>query len=157
MAGRKPKPTALKLLTGNPGGRPLNKREPKPKSGSAPCPPWLCKEAKAKWKHLQGILRDMGLLTVADYDAMVTYCQAWAMFREASEAVGETGTTFMTPKGYIAKHPGVTIINETTATMHKIGCQFGLTPSARTRLTTDKPVDDADDVADFLGLNKRKA
>ena len=27
--GRKPKPTALKVLEGNPGGRPLNLNEPK--------------------------------------------------------------------------------------------------------------------------------
>jgi len=30
MAGRKPKPTALKIIEGNPGKRPLNKNEPKP-------------------------------------------------------------------------------------------------------------------------------
>ncbi len=30
MRGRKPKPTALKLVSGNPGHRPLNTREPKP-------------------------------------------------------------------------------------------------------------------------------
>ncbi|MEQ8198694.1 MAG: phage terminase small subunit P27 family, partial [Clostridiaceae bacterium] len=28
--GRKPKPTAIKVLEGNPGKRPLNKNEPKP-------------------------------------------------------------------------------------------------------------------------------
>ncbi|HZK10243.1 MAG TPA: phage terminase small subunit P27 family, partial [Clostridia bacterium] len=28
--GRKPKPTALKVLEGNPGKRPLNKNEPQP-------------------------------------------------------------------------------------------------------------------------------
>jgi hypothetical protein len=30
MRGRKPKPTYLKLLNGNPGKRPLNEQEPKP-------------------------------------------------------------------------------------------------------------------------------
>ena len=42
--GRKPKPTALKMLEGNPGGRPLNTKEPKPekkerKGGNAPDAP----------------------------------------------------------------------------------------------------------------------
>jgi hypothetical protein len=30
MRGRRPKPTRLKLLTGNPGKHPLNRSEPKP-------------------------------------------------------------------------------------------------------------------------------
>ena len=30
MRGKKPKPTHLKLITGNPGKRPLNEAEPKP-------------------------------------------------------------------------------------------------------------------------------
>lgn len=30
MAGRKPKPTQIKMVTGNPGKRRLNEREPQP-------------------------------------------------------------------------------------------------------------------------------
>ena len=36
--GRKPKPTALKVLEGNPGKRPLNENEPIPPKGSIKCP-----------------------------------------------------------------------------------------------------------------------
>ena len=36
--GRKPKPTALKVLEGNPGKRPLNDREPVPPKGRAQMP-----------------------------------------------------------------------------------------------------------------------
>ena len=41
MAGRKPKPTAIKELEGNPGKRKLNKKEPKPEKGMPVCPEWL--------------------------------------------------------------------------------------------------------------------
>ena len=44
--GRKPKPTALKVLEGNPGKRPLNDREPVPPKGTLKCPAWLLPEAK---------------------------------------------------------------------------------------------------------------
>ena len=44
--GRKPKPTALKLLEGNPGKRPLNDREPVPPRAALKCPAWLLPEAK---------------------------------------------------------------------------------------------------------------
>ncbi len=37
MAGRKPKPTALKELEGNPGKRKLNKKEPIPGKGMPDC------------------------------------------------------------------------------------------------------------------------
>ena len=51
MAGRKPKPTAIKELEGNPGKRKLNNKEPKPDKGMPVCPEWLPPEAKAEWKH----------------------------------------------------------------------------------------------------------
>ena len=41
MAGRKPKPTALKKLEGNPGKRKLNNKEPVPDKGMPDCPAWL--------------------------------------------------------------------------------------------------------------------
>ena len=39
--GRKPKPTALKVLEGNPGKRPLNLYEPTPEGDLPECPEWL--------------------------------------------------------------------------------------------------------------------
>ena len=48
MAGRKPKPTALKKLEGNPGKRKLNTKEPIPAKGMLNCPEWLLPEAKSE-------------------------------------------------------------------------------------------------------------
>ena len=44
--GRKPKPTAVKVLEGNPGKRSLNTNEPKPVKKAPRCPAWLEDEAK---------------------------------------------------------------------------------------------------------------
>lgn len=66
MAGRKPKPTAIKELEGNPGKRILNKKEPKPEKGMPVCPEWLLPEAKAEWKRLSDKLNQMGVLTEVD-------------------------------------------------------------------------------------------
>lgn len=49
MAGRKPKPTALKKLEGNPGKRKLNTKEPIPAKGMLNCPEWLLPEAKRNY------------------------------------------------------------------------------------------------------------
>ena len=59
--GRKPKPTALKVLEGNPGKRPLNDREPVPPKGTLKCPAWLLPEAKKEWKRLADHGRSHGV------------------------------------------------------------------------------------------------
>lgn len=64
--GRKPKPTALKKLEGNPGKRPLNELEPMPRVSMLRCPNWLEPEAKKEWRRLAPVLIDAGILTGAD-------------------------------------------------------------------------------------------
>lgn len=51
QSGRKPKPTAIKVLEGNPGKRELNEYEPKPAKKAPRCPSWLEDEAKKEWKR----------------------------------------------------------------------------------------------------------
>lgn len=68
IRGRKPKPTALKVLEGNPGHRPLNKREPMPKGRLPRCPDWLEEDAKKEWKRLGKILAEMGDADESRYD-----------------------------------------------------------------------------------------
>ena len=71
MAGRKPKPTALKVLEGDrgKGRRPINEHEPIPPGGGVKCPSWLLPEAKKEWKRLAASLEAMGVLTMADLTA----------------------------------------------------------------------------------------
>jgi phage terminase small subunit len=64
MAGRRPEPTALKELAGNPGKRALNTNEPQP-GGIPKCPPHLDKIAKAEWKRIAAELTTLGLLAWA--------------------------------------------------------------------------------------------
>ena len=52
MRGRKPKPTVLKLLDGNPGKRTINDREPTAAGGIPELPDWLDDEAKAEWYRI---------------------------------------------------------------------------------------------------------
>jgi len=84
MQGRKPIPTAVKELRGNPGHRPLGDREPQPKVGEPPMPSGLSRYAKQAWKRMVPILLDMGVLTVADGDALMLYCEAYASWKTAT-------------------------------------------------------------------------
>ena len=85
--GRKPKPTAVKVLEGNPGKRSLNTAEPKPEKKAPRCPSWLEDEAKKEWKRMCKQLEQLGILTEIDMAAFAGYCQAYARWKEAEEFI----------------------------------------------------------------------
>ena len=70
--GRKPKPTALKVLEGNPGKRPLNDHEPIPPKGELKCPSWLLPEAKKEWKRLASSLEAVSYTHLDVYKRQVS-------------------------------------------------------------------------------------
>ncbi len=156
MAGRSPKPTSLKVLGGNPGKRSLNRAEPKPKtSAKAPkSPAFLSENAKKEWKRVAPVLHEMGLLTEVDVAALAVYCQAYARWMEAEKTLAEEGTTFTTEKGYVGAHPAISIAKQCWATIKQFAAEFGLTPSARGRMTLPEPDQEEDP---FEGYMKRGA
>jgi len=132
--GRKPKPTALKLLEGNPGKRPINEHEPIPPKGTVKCPTWLEPEAKKEWKRLAPSLEAMGVLTQADLTAFAGYCQAYARWKEAEEFISQHGSIFQTPSGYVQQVPQVSIAQQNLKIMQSFCSEFGLTPATRARI-----------------------
>ena len=132
--GRKPKPTALKLLEGNPGKRPINEHEPVPPKGTVKCPTWLEPEAKKEWKRLAPSLEAMGVLTQADLTAFAGYCQAYARWKEAEEVISQHGSIFQTPSGYVQQVPQVSIAQQNLKIMQSFCSEFGLTPATRARI-----------------------
>ncbi len=134
MAGRKPKPTALKKLEGNPGKRKLNTKEPMPGKGMPDCPKWLLPEAKMEWERLCVKLSEMGVLTEIDMAAFAAYCQSYARWKEAQEHIDSEGSIFETDKGYQQQTPWVGIANTNQKLMMQAASEFGLTPSARSRI-----------------------
>ena len=147
--GRKPLPTALKILEGDrgKGRRPLNENEPKPPRGVIKCPSWLVPEAKKEWKRLAPSLEAMGLLTIWDIDSFSAYCQAYARWREAEEFITQHGSIFKTPSGYVQQVPQVSIAQQNLKIMQSLAGEFGLSPATRSRIIaadgmSDKTSDD---------------
>ena len=149
-AGRKPKPTNIKILEGNPGKRPLNEYEPKPLKKAPPCPKWLELEAKKEWRRLAKTLEAMGVLTDADMAAFAGYCQAYARWKEAEERITDRGLVIRTPSGYPQQVPYISIAQQYLKLMQQFAEQFGLTPAARSRIIAGsgegKAVDDLDEL-----------
>lgn len=127
MAGRKPKPTAVKKLEGNPGKRKLNTKEPVPAKGMPDCPEWLLPEAKKEWERLADLMNQMGILTEVDMAAFAAYCQSYARWKEAQEHIDSEGSTFETDKGYQQQTPWVGIANTNQKLMLQAASEFGLT------------------------------
>jgi len=107
MAGRKPKPTAVKKLEGNPGKRKLNTKEPNPGKGMPDCPAWLLPEAKTEWIRLSDKLNQMRVLTEIDRSAFAAYCQSYARWKEAQEHINSEGATYETENGMQRPNPWV--------------------------------------------------
>jgi P27 family predicted phage terminase small subunit len=139
MRGRKPKPTALKLVQGNPGRRPLNENEPAPPSTLPTCPAHLSDEAKKEWERLARVLNEMGVLTEVDRAVMAAYCQAYGRWVEAETKLRETPLLLKTPAGYVQQSPWLSISHKQIEIMAKLMPELGLTPSSRSRLVAQAP------------------
>src|SRR3990167_409271 len=94
MPGRRPKPTELKILEGNPGHRPLNIREPKPPKGIPICPPGLNEKGQATHAALAAQLDAMGVLTDADSTALELLVGVLTEYRAARDVVQSKGPTY---------------------------------------------------------------
>ena len=139
MRGRKPKPTRLRVLNGNPGKRPVNGREPQPPSSRPTCPSHLSPTAKAEWKRLAGTLNEIGIVTQVDRTVLAAYCQAYGRWVEAEKKLTETPVLLKTPAGYVQQSPWLTISNKQMELMAKYMAELGLTPSSRSRLAITIP------------------
>lgn len=133
MKGRRPKPASLKRLAGNPGKRRLNLDEPRP-GGRARCPNHLSREAKREWRRLAPELERLGLLTSIDRAALAAYCSCWAIAVEAEKEISELGAVIIDEKGRALKNPAVNIVRDMWAQMRLYEVEFGMTPSARSRI-----------------------
>ena len=135
MRGRRPKPTRLKQLTGNPGKRPLNENEPKPEPSVPECPPELGPLAQREWNRLVGELGPLRILTHLDRGALASYCGAYALWAEATEAIQKYGVMIKAPTGFPVQSPYVAIANRQTEIMMRIASEFGFTPASRSRIS----------------------
>lgn len=148
MAGRKPVPTALKLVRGNPGKRPINRNEPRP-SREVVMPDWLSPEAAKHWPIVAKLLHDAGLLTAIDVTALGLYCESFARWKHANAQIMRFGTVVKSPNGYPIQSPYLSIANKAHEQMTRLLAEFGMTPASRMRCTVAKP-DDPSPYAKFV-------
>jgi len=93
MPGRKPKPTHLKIVTGNPGKRPLNKQEPTFASDLPVAPSYLSDRAKEIFNVLRDRLANMGYATASHTEKLALLAGVLARVEECSAIIEKQGMT----------------------------------------------------------------
>lgn len=143
MAGRPPKPSALKLVAGNPGKRALNAHEPEPDVLQDLTPPaHLPEHIAAVWRELAPKLRRCHVLTELDTPLLEITCTAIANFRLTVEKTedgklmarnAETGTVSLSPWIMLQSMS----VKQAMAALR----EWGATPAARSRVMVDPQAD----------------
>jgi P27 family predicted phage terminase small subunit len=110
--------------------------EPKPHAVIPDCPPELGPVAQHEWSRLVGELTALKLLTNLDRAALATYCGAYALWAEATEAIQKYGAMVKSPLGYPIQSSYVSISNRQAEIMMRIASEFGSTPASRSRIST---------------------
>jgi len=142
--GRKPVPTHLALVQGRPAHKlPKPAQQISPPVEEVAAPEHLSPEAKAEWHRVIGVLVILKLISQLDRAALGAYCQAygrWVQAERALEAAGKkkdalaNGLVIDTSRGNYIQNPLVGIANKAMLDMMRYATEFGMTPSARTRL-----------------------
>ena len=136
--GKKPMPTALKVITGN--ERYINKNEPNPKPLLNPNPPeWLPENAKEKYKDLALKLLGLGILKETDELSFNLMLMHWAFAIEAVLNLKEEGTTIIDNRRVVRKNPNLQAFRDNSLAYLRYASLFGLDPSSRSNISV--PVD----------------
>lgn len=157
MVGRKETPNEIKRITGNPGRRPINDKEPNVRQvRSYREPPDYVREypfAAETWEGTLPVLIEMGVLMTGDLASFGQYCIAVAMHREGVLVLAEEGPIYesVTEAGGIIKRksPYVEIVNMNAKLAQSFAAEFGLTPSSRAKVKWN-PAEDDNPLDEFL-------
>ena len=150
MKGAKPKATVLKLVTGNPGRRPLNAHEAKPKAVVPDPPPMLDEDAMAEWRRVTPLLAEVGLISRLDRAVVAGYCMAFSRWMECERMLKTTGLIVKSPNGYPMYSPYLAASNKALDQVRQMSEQIGLSGSSRSRIKVGDGPDDYDQAEAFL-------
>lgn len=133
---RKAVPTALKVITGNPGKRPLPKNEPTlPTATHLPAPDFLGPVGVQEWERVVKLLSRVKLITEIDTTVLEMYCKTYEQWVALEKlCASEGGVAASINHAYLYIKP----LAKLKSDLLKFAIEFGMTPSSRVGL---QPVD----------------
>jgi len=127
-------PTALKILRGNPGQRPLNLDEPQPEALEAACPDVLTDPvAVAEWAR--GIVPAIGIgqVTAADRTLAIAHCQLWATWVSQTAEANRQPHTVRIGR-HRSQSPVRNMANKTLVLLAQVDEKLGFSPCSRGKI-----------------------
>lgn len=152
--GRPPTPTHLKVISGNPGKRPLNDQEPQLPNERPKYPKGFSAEEKACWDVVCSYLEKMGICSVVDSMAMERLIKVYMEIMVLTKTIESEGFTYQCEtKGggiMLRAHPAVALLADADRRFRQWLVEFGLTPSSRSRIKVDASQNPQDQIADYF-------
>lgn len=133
MAGRKPKPTQLKVVQGTFRKDRANAREPKPSGDLTSAPVHFSDTQRELWDYAIANA-PKGLLKMLDLSVLEIWVTACVFHREAAQKVATTGQIIKSPSGYPVMNPYMANMNKQAQIMLKAAAEMGFTPASRSRI-----------------------
>jgi P27 family predicted phage terminase small subunit len=96
------------------------------------------KEAMDEWRRIVPELHRQGVMTMVDRALIAVYCASWGRWARAEEVVREKGEVVKTTNGNIIQNPYRGIANRAAEDLRKIGVEFGMTASSRSRIKVER-------------------
>lgn len=147
--GRKPKPTHLKIIAGEKRPSRINKDEPVANQGLAVAPAWLSSRAAEIFDQISATLHGMGIASPDDTHALALCASRLEEVEILTIVVEDEGRTYTSEGGLVKARPEVAMRNEAMRHAQSLLAEFGLTPSARSKVSAGK----APEANPFAGLD----
>jgi phage terminase small subunit len=139
--GRRNTPTALKILRGNPGKRPLNRDEPQPDALDAGIPDVLTDAAaRAEWTRAITPATKIGHVTSADRALAIAHCQLWATWlAQIAAAAGQPFVMAAGKNGYMIPNQAHVQAQRTIQLLISVDERLGFSPTSRAKVVAKGP------------------
>ena len=140
VQGRRPAPTAVRILRGDKPGR-INRDEPQPVNGLCQMPEWLSEYGQEEWERVERDVIAMNVGKPVDSQALSAWCEAVSRMRQATESIKALGLLYFNEDGVYIKNPAAIIARDASSDMLRWAREFGFTPSSRQQLKTNTAID----------------
>jgi P27 family predicted phage terminase small subunit len=142
IRGRKPIPRNLRILIGGRSASPdrMNNDEPQPKVRVPRSPRDLDPEERRYWREFTSRIAELNCASAADIGAILIWVRARRRWQSACDLVKKDGMliaggTLKNPQP--RRNPLLSEIHKCEATMLRIETEFGMTPSSRSRVSSN--------------------
>ena len=145
MTGRKPMPSRLRVLKGNPGKRPINRDEPQPDGELGEPLKHLTQPERIVWKELAQLCY---WATESDRPAFELLVVNFAKTRKLRKELDKEKSVVRGTRGLV-RNPKAYELREAEDRAVRLFSAFGLDPSSRTRIRVPPKNPPVDPLAQF--------